>query len=90
MIKENIEKRVSKRKLTEREYHVQDNADVAHKYVKMYCDTSQLPALPFCGQHPNPRGARGLSKHYHLRFDPKLGHGICAILRILCACVVCT
>ena len=28
-----------KRKWTDREYHVQDNADVAHKYVKMYCDT---------------------------------------------------
>ena len=26
-------------------------------------------------------------KHYHLRFYPKLGHFICAILRILCACV---
>ena len=35
-------------------------------------------------------GTRGLSKHYHLRFDTKLGHGVCVILRILCACVVCT
>ena len=31
----------SKRKWIDREYHVQDNADVAHKYVKMYCDTNQ-------------------------------------------------
>ena len=30
-----------------------------------------------------------MSKHYHLSFDPKLGHGICAILRITCACVRC-
>ena len=29
-------------------------------------------------------------KHYHLRFDPKLGNGICAILRLPCACVACT
>ena len=75
---------------TEREYHVQDNADVAHKYVKIYCDTNQLPALPFCGLHPKPHGARGLSKHYHLRFDTKLVHGICEIIRISCACVGCT
>ena len=55
----------------------------------MYCDTNQFPALPFFGPHPKPRGARGLSKHYHLRFDQKLGHGICAIRRIPCACVAC-
>ena len=52
----------------------------------MYCDTNQ----PFFCPHPKPHGARGLSKHYHLRFDPKLGHGICAICRIPCACVGCT
>ena len=27
----------------------------------------------------------GLSKHYHLRLDPKLGHGKCAIKLIPCA-----
>ena len=59
----------SKRKLKDREYHVQDNSDVAHKYVKMYFYTNQLSELPFCGPHPNPHGARGLSKNYHLRFD---------------------
>ena len=31
-----------------------------------------------------------MSKHDHLGFDPKLGHGICAIRRIPCACVGCT
>ena len=80
----------SKRKLTDREYNVQDYSDVAHKDLKMYCDTNQFPALPFCGPHSKPRGARGLSKHYHLRFDPKLGHGICAIFRITCSSVGCT
>ena len=60
------------------------------KDVKMYCGTNQFPALPFCGPHPKPHGARGFSKHYHLRFDPKLVHGICAILRISCAFVGCT
>ena len=36
-------KRASKTEWTDREYHVQDNADVAHKYMNMYCDTNQLP-----------------------------------------------
>ena len=40
-------KRSSKRKWTDREYHVQDNADAAHKYVKMYFDTNQFPTLIF-------------------------------------------
>ena len=85
LIKENIE-----RKWTDRQYYVQDNADVVHKYVKVYCNTSQLSELSFCGPHYKPHGARGLGKHYHLRFDPKLGMGICEILRIPCACVSCT
>ena len=61
------------RKWRDRQYHVQDNSDVAHKYVKMYCNTNQFPSLPFCGPHSKPCGARGLSKHYHFRFDPQLG-----------------
>ena len=71
-------------------YHVQDNTDVAHKYVKMYCDTNQFPTLPFCGSHPKPHGEIRLGKHYHLRFDPNKGYSICAIHRIPCACVTCT
>ena len=30
-----------------------------------------------------------MSKHYHLRFDPKLGNGVCEICRTPCACVAC-
>ena len=78
------------RKWTYRQYNVQDNADVLNQDVIMYCSKNQLPALPFCGPHSKPHGERGLSKHYHLSFDPKLGNGICAILRIPCACVTCT
>ena len=90
LIREIYRKISIKRKWTEREYHVQDNTDVAHKDVEIYCDTNQFPALSFCGPHPKLCGARGLSKHYHLRFDPKLGHGICAIRCVPCACVGCT
>ena len=83
-------KRYMNRKWTESKYHVQDNADVELNDVKMYCNTTQFPTLPFCGPHSKPHGARGLGKHYHLRFDPKLGMDKCAIRRIPCACVACT
>ena len=62
-------------------------------YTKMWkfiVIKNQFPALKFCGSHTKPHGSGGLSKHYHLRFDPKLGHGISIILRIPCACVAWT
>ena len=55
----------------------------------MYCNTNKLPEISFCGPNSKPRGARGLSKYYHLRFDPKLAMGIFAIFRIPWACVTC-
>ena len=55
----------------------------------MYCDTNQFPTLPFFGPHTKTHGARGLSKHYCLRFDTKIFHGICEIRRIPCACAAC-
>ena len=78
------------RKWTDRQHHDQDNADVAQQDVRIYCNTNQFPALPFCGSHSKYHGARGLGKHYHLCFDPKLGNGVCAILHIPCAFVACT
>ena len=77
------------RKWTDRQYHEQDNAHVTHQDVIMYCNTNQFPELPFCGPHSKPHGARGFSKHYHLRFYPKLGNGICVIRCIPCAFVAC-
>ena len=78
------------RKWTERKYHFQDNSAVELKDVKIYCNTNQFPELSFSVSHSKPHGARGLSKHFHLRFDPKLGMGVCKIFRIPCACVACT
>ena len=83
-------KRLMERKCTDRQYHVQDNYDVAHQDVKMYYNTNQSPALPICGPYSKPHVTRGLSKHYHLNSHPKLGNGVCAICRIPCACVACT
>ena len=78
------------RKWTERKYHVQDNYVVELKYVKIYFNTNQFPALPFCGPYSKPCYARGVSKHYRLHIDPKLGMGVFAIRPIPCACVACT
>ena len=77
------------RKWIDRQYHVQDNADASHQDLRMYCNTNQFLELPFCGLHSKPHGARGLSKHYHLRFDPKIGNVVCEIRRIPCYCVTC-
>ena len=79
-----------KRKWIERKYRVQDNAAVELKDVKMYCNTNQFPELTFCVPHSKPHGTRGLSKHYHFRFDPKLAMGEFAIFRIPYVCVACT
>ena len=90
LMKGNFKKQFMERKWTDRQYHVQDNAYVELKDVKIYCNTNQFPELSFSVPSSKPHGARGLSKHYRLRFDTKLGMGICAIRRIPCACVVCT
>ena len=66
-------------KCIERQYPVQDNADVSHKYVKNYCNTNQFPVLKSCGPYSKPHGARGMSKNYHLRLYPKLVNGVCKI-----------
>ena len=58
--------------------------------MRIYCNKNIFPALPFCGPYSKPHGAEGLSKHYHLRFDPKLGNGVCEVRRIPCSCVTCT
>ena len=78
------------RKFTYRQYHVQDNSDVELKDVRMYCNTNQFPELSFSGPHYKPHGTGGLSKHYHFRFDPKLGNGVDAICCISCVFVACT
>ena len=52
----------------------------------MVCNTNQFLSFPFCGPHTKKHGVRGLSKHYCMMFDPKLGHGVCSIGRIPCVC----
>ena len=63
---------------------MQHNKYVKHQYLNMYCATKQFPEMYFIGPHNKPHVLRGLGKYYHMRFYPKLGHGICAIRSIPC------
>ena len=72
------------------EYHVQDDADVAHKYVKIFYNTNQFPSLQVFVPHTKPQGVIGLSKYYHMKFDQKIGYGTYDIRIIPCSCVYCT
>ena len=49
-----------------------------------------VSCIDIFGQYVKPNRVAGFSKHYHLRFDPKLGHVKCKIIRIPCSCVACT
>ena len=85
-----IKKRFMEIKWIDRQYHVQDNSDAAHKDVRMYLNTNQLPALKKFDPNSKPHGARGPSQHYHFCFGSKIVNGVCEIRRIPCACVACT
>ena len=54
-------KRSMKRKWTERNYHVQDNASVELKDVKIYCNTNQSQHYPSVVHIPNFMVQRGLA-----------------------------
>ena len=41
-----------------------ENAGVAQKDIKMFCDTTQFPSLQFCGPHTKPHSVRGLNNPY--------------------------
>ena len=75
-----------KKKVTNREYPVQNNKDVEHQNVNLYCTRNQFPIFPFCGPNNKPHGVRGLSKHYHKSFYQELGHVTCEICCITFAC----
>ena len=79
-------KRAGKPNITERGYHVQNDAHVARKNMEMFCNKNQFPLLSFCVLHTKPHGVGGLSKNHHMLFDIKLGYGIFTRRRIPCAC----
>ena len=81
-----IQKLSNKQKWTNKEYQVQKTEYFELQNVKTYCTTKQFPKLTFCGSHNKPHGVHEFSKNYHMRFDPKLGHGTCAICCIPYTC----
>ena len=78
------------RKWIERNYHVQDNASVELKDVKIIVTQINSQHYPSVVHITNLMAQWGMGKNYHLRFDPKLGMGVCAIRCIPCTCVACT
>ena len=42
--------------------------------------------MQFGGPHTKSHGVRSLSNHYHMQFDPEIGHDIFIICPIPCAC----
>ena len=62
---------------------------MTHTAVKICCATAQFPEFPTCGPQIKPYEVHGLSKHYHVCLDHKLGHGKCAIQRIPGAFISC-
>ena len=61
-----IKKGQVNKKFTEWDYHDQEGTDVAHKYVKIFCNTNQFPSFTFFGPHTKPHGVRGFIKHYYM------------------------
>ena len=56
----------------------------------MYCAKNQFPEFQLFRPHNKIHVARGLAKHYHVHFDPRLGYFTCTIRKIPCACSFCT
>ena len=59
------------------------------KPINISCASTQCHALLFSSPYTEPHGVRGLSKHYHLRLEPRLDNGKCALRRITCTCIAC-
>ena len=57
--------------------------------MQIYFATNQFIELKFLGPHNKQHGVRGLGKHSHMCFDPKLVHGICVIHSITYMCTQC-
>ena len=68
---------------------MQNNEDVEHKTVNNYCNKNQFPEFSFCGPHNKLHGFCRFSKNFQINFDPKLGHGTCAMYLITCVYIQC-
>ena len=82
-------KRQSERKFSKKTYHIQKKQDVPHRNIAMTWTKSKFPKLKFANNKQKIRGSSSVLSHYHYRFDPRLGHGKCAMRRIPCLCEQC-
>ena len=83
-------KKVKQQKVYKHGDHMQHNQDVEHQDMKIYCATNHFLGVKFLGPHKKTHGVRGLGKHHHMSFDPKLGNSTNAICFIICACTLYT
>ena len=62
------------------------------RYICSSLNLAMILSMLFilAGVYQKTHGFRGFGNYYHMRFDPKLGHGICSICCITCACSKCT
>ena len=58
---------------------MQHDKYVENQEVRTHSATNHSPELQFLGTHNKPHCVRGLGKHHHVCFDPKLRHGTCEI-----------
>ena len=81
-----MQKRKSQFKYQPRIYNVQRNSDVDHRGMKMICNNKLFPSLNVINGKIFPYASKGILRHYHYRYDPKLSPGIVAIIIITCSC----
>ena len=82
-------KRQSGRKYSKKTYHIQKKKDVPYRNIAMTWTKSKFPKLKIAKNKEKIRDSSSVLSHYHYRFDPRLGHGKCAMRRIPCLCDQC-
>ena len=82
-------KRENARKYSNKIYHIQKKEDVSYRNISMTWTKSKFPKLNIANGRNKVYGSGTVLSHYHYRFDPRIGHGKCAMRRIPCLCKHC-
>ena len=77
-------------KYQSRLYNVQRNPNIDHRGIKMIRNNKLFPSLNVINGKTFSYASKGILRHYHYWYDPKLVPGIVAIRRISCSCHACT
>ena len=65
-------------------------SDSDHRVIKMIWKNKLFPSINSINGKTFPYASKGILRHYHHRYHPKLGLGIVSIRRIPCGCHACT